>query len=129
MHRRISLHGRSRMRTIIFDFGNVVGFFDHKRALDKLRAYSPLTNQEMFKLVYEGTLEDQVERGDLTVPVFLEQVRQLLQLSCDADFAAKAIADVFWPNPEVCELIPKLAPHYRILLGSNTNAIHSGQFR
>ncbi len=39
------------MKTIIFDFGNVVGFFDHKRALDKLRPFSPLTNQEMFKLV------------------------------------------------------------------------------
>jgi putative hydrolase of the HAD superfamily len=117
------------MKTIIFDFGNVVGFFDHGRALEKLRPFTSLTTKEMFALVYEGKLEDTVERGHMPVPVFLEQVRQVWQLSCDADFLAQAVADIFWVNPEVCDLIPKLKQRYRILLGSNTNAIHSGKFR
>jgi FMN phosphatase YigB (HAD superfamily) len=116
------------MKTIIFDFGNVVGFFDHGRTLEKLRPFSPLTSAEMFALVYESPLEDRVERGLLTVPAFLQEVRQLWRLGCDTEFLAQTIGDIFTPNAEVCELIPLLAKRYRILLGSNTNAIHSGHF-
>ncbi len=116
------------MKTIIFDFGNVVGFFNHDRTLIKLAAHSPFTRDEMFASVYNGGLEDTFERGQLTVPVFLEHIQQLWQLDCDLSFMVEAFSDIFWPNPEVCELIPRLAQRYRILLGSNTNAIHSGRF-
>ena len=116
------------MKTIIFDFGNVVGFFDHGRALEKLRPFTPLTPQEMFASVYAGPLEDQIERGLLTPPVFLKQVHQLWQLRCDVDFLAHAVGDVFWPNPEVCDLVPRLKGRYRLVLGSNTNAIHARRF-
>jgi epoxide hydrolase-like predicted phosphatase len=116
------------MKTIIFDFGNVIGFFDHGRTLEKLQPHSPLTKQEMFRAVYDGPLEDKIERGQLPVPVFLEQVHQLWQLRCDHEVMVEAISDIFHPNPEVCELIPQLAKNHRILLGSNTNAIHSHHF-
>ncbi|MBI3821359.1 MAG: HAD family phosphatase [Planctomycetes bacterium] len=116
------------MKTIIFDFGNVVGFFDHGRTLEKVRPHSPFSPAEMYASVYDGDLEDQIERGQVPVPVFLDHVHQLWQLKCDVYFLHDAIRDIFWPNPEVCELIPKLAGRYRILLGSNTNAIHSRQF-
>ncbi len=117
------------MKAIIFDFGNVVGFFDHRQALAKLRPFSPLTPEEMYVAMYDGPLEDQIERGLLTPPVFLRMVRELWRLSCDIDFLERAVADIFSPNPEVCELIPKLRGRYRILLGSNTNAIHAAKFR
>jgi putative hydrolase of the HAD superfamily len=44
------------------------------------------------------------------------------------DFLRHAVSDIFWANPEVCELVPRLKGRYRILLGSNTNAIHAGKF-
>lgn len=116
------------MKTIILDFGNVVAFFDHRRAVEKLRPFSPLTPEEMFASVYAGTLEDQIERGLLTPPVFLQQVHKLWQLRCDVDFLTHAVGDIFWPNPEVCELVPRLSQRYRLLLGSNTNAIHARRF-
>ena len=116
------------MKTIIFDFGNVVGFFDHGRTLGKVKPHSPLTKEAMFAAVYESPLEDQVERGHLAVPDFLQQVRELWQVDCHAEFLIEAIQDIFSPNPEVCDLIPKLAKNHRILLGSNTNAIHSEGF-
>ena len=40
-----------------------------------------------------------------------------------------AVADIFRPNPDVCALLPVLKPHYRLLLGSNTNELHAVQFR
>ena len=117
------------MKTIIFDFGNVVGFFDHGRTMDKLRPFTPLTPQEMYAAVYDGPLEDDLERGRLTEWEILRHVHQLWQLSCDLDFLAHAIGDIFTANAEVCDLVPRLKQRYRILLGSNTNAIHSKFFR
>jgi putative hydrolase of the HAD superfamily len=116
------------LKTILFDFGNVVGFFDHGRTLEKLRPYSPLTPKQMYDLVYMGPLEDQVERGVLTPPEFLREAHKLWQLNCGIDFLAQAVGDIFTPNPEVCELIPRLKPHYRLVLGSNTNALHAERF-
>jgi HAD superfamily hydrolase (TIGR01509 family) len=116
------------MKAIIFDFGNVVGFFDRGRTLEKLRPFTTLTPEAMLASLYDGDLEDRFERGHLTPLAFLEQARQLGQLRCDIEFLAEAIGDIFSRNPEVCELIPKLAQHHRILLGSNTNAIHSNRF-
>jgi len=116
------------MKTIIFDFGNVVGFFDHFRTLEKLRPHSPFSPQEMYASVYASQLEDQVERGLLTPAAFLEQVHQRWKLRCDIDMLSNAIGDIFWANPEVHDLIVKLKPRYRIVLGSNTNAIHARRF-
>jgi glucose-1-phosphatase len=116
------------MKAIIFDFGNVVGFFDHRRALEKLRPFTTLTTEEMYQSVYVGPLEDQIERGQLAPPVYLRHVRDLWRLQCDVDFLAHVVGDVFWANPEVCELIPKLKGRYRLVLGSNTNAIHARRF-
>ncbi len=117
------------MKTIIFDFGNVVGFFEHRRAVDKLVPFTSLTPEEMIASVFGGPLEDQVERGHVTPAVFLTKVHEMWQLRCDIDLLTHAVSDIFWINPEVCDLIPKLKRRYRILLGSNTNELHAGQFR
>jgi glucose-1-phosphatase len=84
--------------------------------------------EEMFQAVYGGGLEDAFEEGKISPADFLKKCRQLCRLRCDEDFMATAFADIFQPNPEVCDLIPQLAGRYRILLGSNTNELHSRQF-
>jgi glucose-1-phosphatase len=117
------------MKTIIFDFGNVVGLFDHGLTLRRLSPHTALATDEMIARVYNAAIEDEVERGAIEVPEFLRRVHALWELRCDLDFLAASIADIFTPNPEVCALIPHLRPRYRVLLGSNTNAIHAGQFR
>src|SRR4051812_28049873 len=117
------------MRTLIFDFGNVVAFFDHYRALGKLEQYCPLSKEAMYRAVYLGELEDRFEKGELSEPEFLRRFTQLWQASCDAECLAGAIADIFETNPIVCELIPRLARRYRLVLGSNTNVIHARKFR
>jgi len=116
------------MRTIIFDFGNVVGFFNHQLTLDRLVPFTDMAPMEMFEAVYGGGLEDAFEAGQISAADFLAQSRKLCRLRCDEDFMAAAFADIFRPNPEVCELIPALKGRYRILLGSNTNELHARQF-
>lgn len=117
------------MRTIIFDFGNVIGFFDHDKTLSKVRAFTSLGRDAMYQSVYAGELEDLFEKGLIDELEFLQRVVGLWQLKCPEDFLAQAVADIFHPNPEVCELIPHLAKRYRLLLGSNTNILHARKFQ
>jgi len=94
--------------TVVFDFGNVLGFFSHKKAAEQLSAYTHLT-PEQIKTAYVNTdLEDEFEAGRISSDEFRQQVRQLCHLQCtDAEFDL-AVADMFWPNPEACELVPIL---------------------
>ena len=116
------------MQAVIFDFGNVVGFFDHYKTLRRLEPFTDMSAREMLHAVYQGTLEDDFESGRLSVEDFLRSFRDLCRLRCDNAYLAAAVADIFEPNPEICALIPLLKGRYRILLGSNTNAIHSRHF-
>ncbi len=116
------------MKTVVFDFGNVVAFFDHYRTLEKLTPYTDMTAQEMYAAVYGGELEDAIECGRLTRADFLRQLIDVWRLRCDADYLARAVADIFTPNPEVCDLLPRLKGRYCLLLGSNTNELHAAHF-
>jgi epoxide hydrolase-like predicted phosphatase len=117
------------VKTIVFDFGNVVGFFDHWRTLRKLEAYTDMSAKEMYARIFAGTLEDDFETGRISEEEFLRAFIKLCRLQCSREVLAGACADIFWPNPEICELIPQLRPRYQVLLGSNTNIIHSCCFK
>jgi putative hydrolase of the HAD superfamily len=117
------------MQAIVFDFGNVVGYFDHYQTLNKLTTHTDMTAQAMYAAVYDTDLEDAFESGQLSVADFLTHFRQLCRLRCADDILHAAVADIFRPNPDVCGLLPVLKPRYRLLLGSNTNELHAVQFR
>jgi putative hydrolase of the HAD superfamily len=115
--------------TIVFDFGNVVGFFDYRRTTEQLARHSPHSSEELCARIYGGDLEDAYESGRITSDDFLRRVRQACGIGCDEETLRRAYADMFWPNEEVCALVPQLKPRYRLLLGSNTNELHSQHFR
>jgi epoxide hydrolase-like predicted phosphatase len=117
------------IKAIVFDFGNVVGFFDHYLTLKRIAPHTDMAPQAMYAAVYNGALEDDFESGRITAAEFLARFRQTCRLSCDDAVLAAAVADVFRPNPDVCALLPLLQPRYRLLLGSNTNPIHARHFR
>jgi putative hydrolase of the HAD superfamily len=117
------------MKTVIFDFGNVVGFFEYGRTLERVAPHTDLSTAEMIARVYASSLEDDVETGCIDSAEFLRRVHRLWELRCEIALLSEAIADIFTPNLEVCELILRLRPRYRVLLGSNTNEVHATQFR
>jgi len=116
------------MKTIIFDFGNVIGYFDHGQTLSRLTAHTDMSAEGMTDAIYRGQLEDDFEAGRVSAADFLRQVKQMCRLSCDDTYLADAWSDIFRPNQEVCDLIPRLQGRYRLVLGSNTNELHAGQF-
>jgi putative hydrolase of the HAD superfamily len=116
------------IKTIVFDFGRVVGFFDHDLTSRRLAAHGYLPAEAYHNILFGRSLEDDYESGRISTDEFLRQVRDACRLTCSDEIIAAAWADIFWPNPEICALLPQLKPHYRLLLGSNTNELHARQF-
>lgn len=112
------------MKTLFIDFGNVIGFFDHQRAVRQLVAYGPLTARELTEILYGDMIEEPFEAGQLTTEEYVHAAIRLGLLDCTPEQFLAAFVDIFTPNPEVCELIPKLASRYRLVLASNTNDAH-----
>ncbi len=117
------------MQTIIFDFGNVIGFFDHRRATRRLAAHTNIPEETIFSRVYRPEIEDAYESGRMTSAEFLSHCRTALDLTCADEIVSGYYADIFWPNEDVCALVPQLAGRYRLLLGSNTCELHALQFK
>jgi FMN phosphatase YigB (HAD superfamily) len=116
------------IKTIVFDFGRVVGFFDHRLTTNRLAPGGGPAADEMHAYLFGGPLEDDYESGRISTNEFLKRVRETCRLTCSDEVIAAAWADIFWPNLEICALLPRLRPGYRLLLGSNTNELHARQF-
>jgi FMN phosphatase YigB (HAD superfamily) len=116
------------VKTIVFDFGQVIGFFDYGITTGRLARHSHLSADEIRTFLYGGELEDAYESGRISSAEFLRRVREGCGLTCADDALTDAYADMFWPNEEVCALVPRLKPRFRLLLGSNTTELHSRQF-
>jgi FMN phosphatase YigB (HAD superfamily) len=119
---------RMALRAIIFDFGNVVGFFDYRRTTDRLAPHAALPADAVHAQLFEGPLLEDYESGRLSSEEFLRHARDRCRLSCSDDVLRDAWADIFTPNPPVCAMLPRLKPRYRLLLGSNTNELHARHF-
>jgi epoxide hydrolase-like predicted phosphatase len=118
---------------LIFDFGNVVAFFDYGRACETLSKALGITGESLLGRVQSlgfAPLVRQYETGQISSEVFSAQFRAHAGLEIShADFAA-AWADIFWLNEPVARLVRSLkAKGYPLVLGSNTNDLHARHFR
>jgi putative hydrolase of the HAD superfamily len=112
------------VKTILFDFGNVVAFFDHRRAVAKLARHTDLDPAELLLVLYGNQLETDYEYGRLSTAEYVRLGMRDGRLTCtEAEFVS-AFVDIFTRNDETCDLIPRLKPRYRLVLASNTNDAH-----
>jgi glucose-1-phosphatase len=117
------------MRTILFDFGNVVGFFDHRIAVREYVRHCDLDESACYAAVYDSAVEDDFEAGRIGAEEFIRRSCAAIAYRGEPHEFRTAFLDVFRPNPPVCELIPRLARNYRLVLASNTNELHSMHFQ
>src|SRR5882724_1645125 len=96
------------MHTIFFDFGNVIGDFDHRVAIRQVVPHCDLTEDAIFAAVYNTDLEDAFEAGRLGGDEFVRRACELIRYRGTPDAFRAAFVDIFTPNPEVCALIPRL---------------------
>jgi putative hydrolase of the HAD superfamily len=113
--------------TIVFDFGNVVGFFSHRQAAEQLAAFGG-SAEEILTTLFSGELEDAYESGRIRSDAFIELMCERWRLTCTQEQFALAYSDMFVPNEAVCSLLPRLKPRYPLVLLSNTTELHSRHF-
>ncbi len=120
---------------MIFDFGNVVAFFDYGRSCARLVEELGLatTGDRLIEDLRGrglGPLVARYERGELGDETFIDELTELLGVEAGPAQVRRAWSDIFWLNEPVARLIGRLdAAGYRLVLGSNTNGIHAEGFR
>jgi glucose-1-phosphatase len=116
------------IRTIFFDFGNVLAMFDHGRATARLKDFTDVPPIELALALYGNPLEDAYERGRIATAEYVRLAKLAGRLECSEEEFLSAFVDIFTANAPVCDLVPVLVKRYRLVLASNTNDAHFGKF-
>ena len=124
---------RKQHPVLIFDFGNVVAFFDYRKACDLLGRPLGLSGEALLELARARNfvaILQQYERGAITAEAFSESFCRLVGLELPHHEFAAAWSDIFWLNEPMARLVEFLKQEgYRLILGSNTNALHAARFQ
>lgn len=119
---------------LIFDFGNVVACFDYTHACNRLGQRIGISGVELLVRAQAGgfsAILKRYESGKMLAEEFSREVcgRMGLPDLPHQEFA-REWADIFSLNEPVAELVGRLhRAGYSLVLGSNTNDLHSAQFR
>jgi putative hydrolase of the HAD superfamily len=116
-------------KAIIFDLGNVLVQFDFERWRQALADFCPYASAEIRRRIAATDLVERFETGLIEPPDFVAQLSGILALDMDyADFC-RLWSSIF-TDPLVPEaMLEGLAARYRLMLLSNTNAIHFEMIR
>jgi glucose-1-phosphatase len=122
-----------REPALIFDFGNVVAFFDYLKVCECLGPKLGLTAEAFRRRIVErgfAPLLGQFESGKISPEEFAAEIMVLSGVSLPYPEFVDAWQDIFWLNEPVARLIDRLkSAGYTLLLGSNTNILHSTHYR
>ena len=122
-----------RVPVLMFDFGNVLGFFDYSTVFHRFGLKLGLSAEQFEAMMYErgaARLGLEFERGRLTAEEFARQVTELAGLEMSFEEFAVHWPDIFTLNEPVARLAAALKQRgYTLLLGSNTNVLHARFYR
>jgi putative hydrolase of the HAD superfamily len=116
-------------KAVIFDLGNVLVQFDFERWRRALEGFCPYGVGEIRRRIAATDLVDRFESGLIEPLDFVAELSGILDLHMDyADFC-RLWSSIF-TDPLVPEaMLAGLAARYRLVLLSNTNAIHFEMIR
>ena len=119
------------IRCVLVDFGNVIAFFDHRKACRELAALSsvPLAIDEVYASIFETPLEADYDAGRVSTSQFLDAVRRALRLEATDIEIGRAWSDIYTANETMATTIRALkARGLGLVLASNTNELHYDWF-
>jgi len=113
-----------KIKTIIFDLGNVLIKFDHTIAARRLSKKSPYNTEEIRDFIFDSNIVARYETGRIKTRDFFLKLKSLLKLDISYPELRKIWNEIFYANPPVEKLIKKLKGKYRLILLSNINYSH-----
>jgi glucose-1-phosphatase len=122
-----------RQPVLIFDFGNVVGFFDYAKIYERFTPILGIELDELKRRLDEGGFAElmiQFESGRIAPTEFADHIMVKLGLKISYEEFVRAWEDIFWLNEPLARLLEFLKLRgYTLLLGSNTNVLHFEHYR
>jgi glucose-1-phosphatase len=113
------------IRTIIFDLGRVIVPFDFDRAYTRVTAITGLDRDEIRDRVRAAGIVPRFETGQIEPRPFVEQFNRAIDCNISYDDFREIWFSIFLPETLIPEsLLESIKGRYRLLLLSNTNAIH-----
>jgi putative hydrolase of the HAD superfamily len=115
------------IRTLIFDLGQVVVPFDWKRGYRALAEFSPYPPEEIRRRIKQTGLFDTVERGLVEPGELARRLSAVLEMNVSFEKFRELWSSIFLPETNIPDdMLAGLHANYRLLLLSNTDAIHYG---
>jgi len=116
-------------KAVIFDLGRVLVDFDFRRGYRALEGLCPYDAREIPRRLAASGLVERLETGLVEPRDFVAQLSGVLDLHVDYDQFCRLWSSIF-TEPLIPEsLLAGLAERYRLVLLSNTNAIHFEMLR
>ena len=113
------------IRTVIFDLGRVIVPFDFDRAYARVTARTGLDREAIRERVREAGIVPRFESGQIEPRPFVEAFNRAVGCELAYDEFREIWFSIFSPETLIPEsLLTSLKGRYRLLLLSNTNAIH-----
>jgi len=113
------------IKTVIFDLGKTILPFDFSRGYRALEALCPYKAAEIPARIGTTDLVYKFECGLVSPEDFVRQLSHILELRIDYGQFCEIWSSIFLPDPLIPEpMLAGLRKRYRLLLLSNTNAIH-----
>lgn len=116
-------------KTIIFDLGRVLVYFDFKRGYKALEPHCRHRADEIPKLIGATGLVTQFESGQIEPRDFVDRLSQALDLQLDYDQFCEIWSCIFTHPLVPDSMLQGLRARYRLIMLSNTNAIHFDMIR
>jgi FMN phosphatase YigB (HAD superfamily) len=116
-------------KAIIFDLGKVLVHFDFKRGYRALESLCPYPAADIPKRLASTGLVEQFETGLVEPRDFVRQLCEILELQVDYERFCDIWCCIFTETLVPESMLEGLAARYRLLLLSNTNAIHFAKVR
>ena len=111
-------------KAVIFDLGRVLVNFDFKRGYQALEGHCPYPAAEIPKRLAAGGLVARFETGLIAPRDFVAEISSMLELDIGYDRFCGIWRSIFAETLVPEAMLAGLAARYRLLLLSNTNAIH-----
>lgn len=113
------------IKTVIFDLGGVIVPLDFQRGYAAIEPLCRCPAEEIPKRLGSTDLMDRFEIGQVEPEEFVQGMCKLLDLELDFEQFREVWGAIFPPNTLIPEsLLEALRGRHRLLLLSNTNAIH-----
>lgn len=111
-------------KAVIFDLGKVLVNFDFKRGYQALEGLCPYPAAEIPTRLATCDLVHRFETGQIEPRDFVAQISALLDLHIGYDQFCRIWSSIFGETLVPEAMLEGLARRYRLVLLSNTNAIH-----